>query len=93
MPEGQGLVNVCETCLVNENNMANLRSNMVDMLTYTTKGRIIGLTRSMVSYGTDADPDVDVAIRRVLAHRRNINKGRETARLTEEKQRDVSRTR
>ena len=67
----------CETCPVTENGIAGLRSNIADMLAYTSNNRSLELTFSLASAGQDADPDVEIAVRRVMTCRRNVHKGGE----------------
>ena len=65
----------CETCPVNESSIANLRSNIADMLAFSSNNRSMELTYSLASAGTDADPDVEIADRRLMTCRRNVHKG------------------
>ena len=52
-----------ETCVVKQDSMASLRSGIADAIAYSTKGRSADLVYSVASTGTDADPDIEVAIR------------------------------
>ena len=47
---------------------------VANMLAYATDGRSANLTFSMASAGVGADPDVEVAIRRVMTYGRNMRR-------------------
>ena len=74
----------CETCLVSENSIVGLRSNIADMLAFSSNNRSVELTYSLASAGTDADPDVEIAVRRVMTCRRNVHKGGEVEKMMKE---------
>ena len=67
--------------MINEKIMASLRSSIADMIAYTPKRRSVDLTFRVASAGADADPDVQVGVRRAMTYRRHGTKEREAAEI------------
>ena len=74
----------CETCPFNESAIQKMGSSIADALTYTTSRRSKDLTFVVASGRTDADPDIEVYVRRVNLRRRAVGGPQENKKLADE---------
>ena len=62
----------CETSPANESEAAAFRGAIADLLTYNATRRSVDLTFAIASHGSDLDPDIEIASRRVMRFRRSF---------------------